>query len=49
MFGSIYLCEAAISTLVIQKQFERDLRCALSGIKSRIKQLVAKKHFQVSY
>ena len=56
MFGSTYLCEAAFSSLVAIKtkyrnklEVEGDLRCALSGIKPRIKELVAKKQCQVSH
>ena len=56
MFRSTYLYEAAFSTLVAIKtkyrnklEVEEDLRCALSGIKPRIKELVAKKQCQVSH
>ena len=56
MFGSTYFCEAAFSTLVAIKtkyknklDVEGDLRSSLSGIKSHIKELVPKKHCQVSH
>ena len=56
MIGSTYLCEAAFSTLVAIKtkyrnklEVEEDLRCALSGIKPRINELVSKKQCQVSH
>ena len=56
MFGSTYMCEAAFSTLVAIKtkyrnklEVEGDLQCALSGIKPRNKELVAKKQCQVSH
>ena len=56
MLGSTYMCEAAFSTLVAIKtkyrnklEVEGDLRCALSGIKPHIKELVAKKQYQVSH
>ena len=54
MFGSTYHCEAAFFTIVAIKtkyrnklEVKGDLRCALLGIKPRIKQLVAKKQCQV--
>ena len=56
MFGSTYLYEAAFSSLVAIKtkyrnrlSVEGDLRCSLSGVKPRIKNLVAKKQCQVSH
>ena len=56
MFGSTYMCEAAFFTLVAIKlkyrnklEGEGDLQCVLSGIKPRIKELVAKKQCQVSH
>ncbi|KAK3864663.1 hypothetical protein Pcinc_029666 [Petrolisthes cinctipes] len=56
MFGSMYLCETAFSTLVAIKtkyrnrlNVEDDLRCALSSIRPRIQDLVAKKRCQISH
>ena len=56
MFGSTYMCKATFSTLVAIKtkygnrlKVEGDLQCALSGIKPRIKELVAKKQCEVSH
>lgn len=56
MFGSTYLCETAFSTLVAIKtkyrnrlNVEGDLRCALSSIRPRIQDLVAKKQCQISH
>ncbi|XP_064114006.1 SCAN domain-containing protein 3-like [Macrobrachium nipponense] len=56
MFGSTYLCETAFSTLVLQNpkyrnrlNVEGDLRCALSSIRPRIQDLVAKKQCQISH
>ncbi|XP_064119038.1 zinc finger BED domain-containing protein 5-like [Macrobrachium nipponense] len=56
LFGSTYLCETAFSTLVaIETKYrnrlnvEGDLRCALSSIRPRIQDLVAKKQCQISH
>ncbi|XP_076065125.1 zinc finger BED domain-containing protein 5-like [Oratosquilla oratoria] len=56
MFGSTYMCETAFSTLVSIKtkyrnrlNVEGDLRCALSSIRPRIQDLVAKKQCQISH
>uniref|UniRef100_UPI00358FE70F protein FAM200C-like n=1 Tax=Myxine glutinosa TaxID=7769 RepID=UPI00358FE70F len=56
MFGSTYLCEAAFSALVAVKtkyrsklNVEGDLRCALSGTRPRIPDLIAKKQCQPSH
>ena len=56
MFGSTYMCKAAFSKLIAIKtkyrnklEVEGDLRCTLSGIKPRIKELVAQKQCQVSH
>ncbi|XP_064104359.1 zinc finger BED domain-containing protein 5-like [Macrobrachium nipponense] len=56
MFGSTYLCETGFSTLVAIKtkyrnhlNVEGDLRCALSSIRPRIQDLVAKKQCQISH
>ncbi|XP_076063460.1 protein FAM200C-like [Oratosquilla oratoria] len=56
MFGSTYMCETAFSTLVSIKtkyrnrlNVEGDLRCALSSIRPRILDLVAKKQCQISH
>ena len=54
VFGSTYLCEAAFSGLIAIKtkyrnrlRVERDFCCSFSGVKPRIKNLVAKKQCQV--
>uniref|UniRef100_UPI00358EA1AE protein FAM200C-like n=1 Tax=Myxine glutinosa TaxID=7769 RepID=UPI00358EA1AE len=56
MFGSTYLCEAAFSALVAVKtkyrsklNVEGDLRCALSGTRPQIPDLIAKKQCQPSH
>ena len=55
-FEPTYLCGVALTTLVVIKpkynnvfRVKEDLRCAFSGMKSRIKDSVAKSQIQISH